>query len=232
MDDMSYRPKVKICGITRPEDVELALSLGADYIGIIVHEQSPRAVPLSRLPELVSLIPEGRRVLVDVATPTDVLSEYRNLPFDFFQIHFDLDIAIASVAAWSGLVGRDRLWMAPRIPPEEAFFPQIIMEFAETVLVDTFSKNAFGGTGKTGDWQRFLDWSALYQHKQWILAGGLNPKNVHEALNVCRPTIIDVNSGVESEPGIKDRALLTELFAQVDRFVEEQPPEPNESMYD
>lgn len=217
---MSHRPKVKICGITRPEDAELALSLGADYLGIILHEPSPRAVPLSQVPELLSVIPEGKRVLVDVGTPTDVLAEYRNLPFDFFQIHFDLDIAIATVAAWSGLVGRQRLWMAPRVPPQEIYFPQIIMEFADTVVVDTFAKDKFGGTGQTGDWQRFVDWNTLYQHKHWVLAGGLGPSNIEEALAVCMPEAIDVNSGIEREPGVKDPELMRDLFARIEQWVE------------
>jgi phosphoribosylanthranilate isomerase len=229
---MSFRPKVKICGITRPEDAELALSLGADYLGIILHEASPRAVPFARVPALLSLIPEGKRVLVDVATPTDLLAEYRNLPFDAFQIHFDLDIAIATVAAWSGLVGRDRLWMAPRVPPQELYFPQIIMEFADTVLVDTYAKETFGGTGRTGDWQRFLDWNTLYQHKRWILAGGLGPDNIEAALDVCRPEIIDVNSGVESEPGIKDPARLRELFARIEHWTTARSADPREDDHD
>lgn len=223
---MSYRPKVKICGITRAEDIERALALGADYIGIILYEASPRAVPLAQVPELLGLIPEGKRVLVDVATPTDVLAEYRNLAFDFYQIHFDLDIAIASVAAWAGLVGRERLWMAPRVPPQEAYFPQIIMEFADTVLVDTYSKEKHGGTGKVGDWQRFLDWNALYQHKHWVLSGGLGPENIAEALETCAPEIVDLSSGVESEPGIKDHDRLQILFENIEKWMAERPPEP------
>ncbi len=211
------RPKIKICGITRLEDIELALSLGADYIGINVYERSPRSVPIERVAELLEAIPKGKRVLVDVATPTDLLAQYRELPFDFFQIHFDLDIAIATVAGWSGLVGAERLWLAPRIPPQELHFPQIIMEFAETMLVDAYAKGQYGGTGHTGNWQAYLDWSALYQHKHWILAGGLNPANVGEAISICQPEIVDLASGVESEPGIKDPKLLSALFDAIDQ---------------
>lgn len=206
------RPLVKVCGITSPADAEMALELGVDYIGVILFAKSPRAVPMSRLAEIFSVVPEGKRVLVDVSTPTEVLSEYRNLPFDHFQMHFDLDVAIATVAAWAGIVGRERLWLAPRVPPQEAYFPQIIMEFADTLLVDTYAKEAFGGTGRAGDWQRFIDWSTLYQHKRWILAGGLSPLNVTAALETTEPAMIDVNSGVESSPGVKDRAKLEALM--------------------
>jgi phosphoribosylanthranilate isomerase len=155
-------------------------------------------------------------VLVDVATPPAQLEQYLSLGFDHYQIHFDLDIPIASVAAWSEIAGADGLWVAPRIPPGEAGFPQILMEFADTILLDTFSKSAYGGTGKAGqNWQRFLDCSILYQHKRWILAGGLAPDNVGAALAFTQAGTIDVNSGVESAPGIKDPDKLRRLFAAV-----------------
>lgn len=208
--------KVKVCGITRPEDARLALSLGADYIGIILYEKSPRAVPLERVPELLEVVPPGKRVLVDVAIAADKLESCLALGFDAYQIHFDLDISMASVAAWAGLVGQSALWVAPRIPDSEPHFPQILMEFADTILLDTYDKSAYGGTGRSGqNWQRFLDSTLLYQHKRWILAGGLSPVNVREALDFTHAETIDVNSGVEAAPGIKDPAKLQQLFEAV-----------------
>ena len=215
------RPKVKVCGLTRREDIAAALDAGADYIGLIIYEKSPRAISLSEVADLLEFIPRGKRVLVDVSTPTEVLAEYRSLPFDFFQMHFDLNVSIATLAAWSGLVGRRRIWMAPRIPPDESLFPQIVMEFGDTFLVDSHATDKFGGTGKTGDWQRFLDWSTLYQHKEWILAGGLGPHNVADAIRLCQPAVIDVNSAVESAPGIKDHGRIRELFEAVVRVTSE-----------
>jgi phosphoribosylanthranilate isomerase len=208
--------RIKVCGITRREDAELALSLGADYIGIILYEKSPRAVAPGAVPSLLEVVPPGKRVLVDVATPADRLESYMSLGFDAFQIHFDLDIPMASVAGWAGLVGQDRLWVAPRIPAGEPNFPQILMEFADTILLDAYDKEAYGGTGRAGlNWQRFLDCSLLYQHKRWILAGGLSPDNVREALDFTQAGTIDVNSGVESAPGIKDPEKLRLLFEVV-----------------
>ncbi|MGC9451227.1 MAG: phosphoribosylanthranilate isomerase [Oceanipulchritudo sp.] len=210
------RTKVKVCGITRPEDAELALSLGARYIGIILYEKSPRAVPPERVPELLGAIPPGKRVLVDVAPGADRLETFLPLGFDAYQIHFDLNTSMASVAAWSGLVGQQALWAAPRIPPGEPHFPQILMEFADTILLDTYDKEAYGGTGRAGrNWQRFLDCTLLYQHKNWILAGGLSPDNVREALDFTNAGTIDVNSGVEARPGIKDPEKLRRLFEEV-----------------
>ena len=208
--------KVKICGITRREDADLALSLGADYIGIIVYEKSPRAVPVDAIPALLEAIPPGKRVLVDVAPAPRRLEQHLQLGFDFHQLHFDLDISMAAVAGWSGLAGPESLWVAPRIPPQEPAFPQILMEFSETILLDTYSKEAYGGTGQSGqNWQRFLDCTLLYQHKNWILAGGLSPDNIREAIDFTEAATVDVNSGVEAAPGIKDPEKLKRLFAAV-----------------
>lgn len=206
---------VKVCGLTNELDISASLQQGADYIGVNLYQKSPRAVDLSRAVDLLGEIPPGKRVLVDVATPTHLLEEYKNLSFDYYQIHFDLDIAISSVAAWAGIVGRERLWLAPRIGPREQFFPQIVMEFADTIVLDTYSSDKYGGSGKTGDWQRFMDWSTLYQHKEWVLAGGLNPDNIEEAIRTTGAEIVDVASGVESSPGRKDHEKLARFFASV-----------------
>jgi phosphoribosylanthranilate isomerase len=215
LEERPIATQIKVCGITRPEDAQRALALGADYIGVIVYAKSPRRVALEAVSELLEAIPPGKRVLVDVSTPTDQLETYRDLGFDHYQIHFDLEVSIATVAAWAGLAGPGGLWLAPRIPPSEAYFPQVLMEFADTILCDSYSKSAFGGTGHTGDWQRFSDWTLLYQHKNWILAGGLHPGNIREALRVTGADIVDVNSGVESAPGLKDGERLKRFFEEV-----------------
>lgn len=210
------RTQVKVCGITRIEDAESAISLGAKYIGINAYPKSPRSVPIDQMAELLEVIPPGKRVVIDVAPDLDLLKQYKELGFDRFQFHFDLNIPVATIAAWSELVGSEALWLAPRIPESIQLFPQILMEFAETILLDAFDKNAYGGTGLSGqNWQRFLDCTILYQHKRWILAGGLSPDNVVEALDFTQAETIDLSSGVESEPGIKDIDKLKNLFSLV-----------------
>ncbi len=207
---------VKICGITRAADARRALELGADYLGVIVYEKSPRAVPLQQVPRLLEAIPPAKRVLVDVMPSVERLEQCLALGFAACQIHFDLEAPLSALAGWSGVAGADALWLAPRIPPEEEAFPQIIMEFADTILLDTYARDAYGGTGKAGaNWQRFLDCTLLYQHKRWILAGGLSPENIVEALRFTQAEWVDVNSGVESAPGIKDPARLELLFARI-----------------
>ncbi len=210
------RTQVKICGVTRAGDVELALSEGARYIGINAYPKSPRCVPDERLHELLEIVPSGKAVVVDVAPDEERVRQFKDLGFDRFQFHFDLTIPMSVLSAWCNLLGPEALWLAPRIPDSIPVFPQILMEFTETILLDTYSKHAYGGTGISGqNWQRFLDCTMLYQHKRWILAGGLNPENVQEALQFTRAETIDVASGIEREPGMKDPGKLELLFSKV-----------------
>jgi phosphoribosylanthranilate isomerase len=207
-----YRPvSVKVCGLTRESDVDLALELGADFCGFIVYPKSQRGLSFERAVELASRVPEGKRVLVDVETGTDDLEHRRDAGFDYFQIHAGLDVGLASLAAWSGLVGREHLWLAPRLKPGDAF-PEMVFEFADTVLLDTYHKDQVGGTGETGDWSGFAKLKQTYSQTSWVLAGGLKPDNVLGAIAASGADWVDVSSGVESEPGIKNPEKLRELF--------------------
>lgn len=206
--------RVKVCGITREADGLLARALGAHYLGINVYPKSPRSVSKKVARDLCQRFEAGTRVFVDVNTGTDELEDWADLGFDKFQIHCDYDTALVSVAAWSGMVGRENLWLAPKWPPGEPF-PQMILEFCDTVVIDAFSKDAYGGTGKTANWERFAEVATLYQHKQFILAGGLSPENVREAIAQSGTSFVDVNSGVESAPGLKDPQKLKKCFEAV-----------------
>ena len=208
---MYLHTDIKVCGLTRESDVDLALDLGADYCGFIVYPKSPRGLSLERAQELARRVPAGKRVLVDVETGTQELERYRDAGFDYFQIHCGLQVGLATLAAWSGLVGRDRLWLAPRVAPDDDF-PLAILEFAGTILVDTYATNQVGGTGVVGDWGRFSQLSAQYPQTNWVLAGGLAPKNVLSAVSQSGARQLDLNSGVERSPGIKDAAKLREVF--------------------
>ena len=209
--DMNQSVEIKVCGMTREQDVDLALSLGADFLGFIVYPKSPRGLTLAQAARLAARVPEGQRVVVDVEPSVDALKRYRDAGFDRFQIHTGLPINRSIVAAWSVAVGRDRLWLAPRVSPEDVF-PEQILQYADTVLLDTYSKQQVGGTGQTGDFSRFANLQQQYADTQWVLAGGLTPSNVIDAITRSGTQHIDVNSGVESAPGIKDPEKLRELF--------------------
>ena len=202
---------IKVCGMTREEDVELALSLGANFLGFIVYPQSPRGITLDRAVELAASVPEGKRVIVDVETAPDDLLRYRDAGFDRFQIHAALPIDEQRLARWSEIVWRDRLWLAPRVAPTDVF-PESVLAYTDTVLLDTYSKDQVGGTGHTGDFERFANLKLQFEDTQWMLAGGLTPSNVLDAVARSTATRVDVNSGVESAPGIKNPEQLRELF--------------------
>tara|TARA_B110000093_G_scaffold68732_1_gene74673 strand:+ start:1349 stop:1993 length:645 start_codon:yes stop_codon:yes gene_type:complete len=211
---MNQDVDIKICGMTREEDVELALSLGANFLGFIVYPQSPRGITLERAVALATSVPAGQSVIVDVETAPDDLLRYRDAGFGRFQIHASLPIAEARVARWSEIVWRDRLWLAPRVAPTDVF-PEFVLEYTDTVVLDTFSEDQVGGTGHTGDFARFASLKQQYDDTQWMLAGGLSPTNVFDALVHSTASRIDVNSGVETAPGIKDPEKLRELFRVV-----------------
>lgn len=206
-------PKVKVCGITRAEDAELALAEGTDSLGFILYEKSPRKITLSQAQGLFvdAKIPEAKRVVVDVSPDINRLTNWKNGGFSFYQLHFPHDLSRERISDWAGLVGPENLWLAPKLPPEEPF-PKDLIEFADNFLIDGHSSDAYGGTGQTADWSRFAEWKRLWPHKGWILAGGLSPENIREALNLSGADRVDANSGVESAPGIKDPAKLRAFF--------------------
>ena len=202
--------KIKVCGITREADIELALSLGIDWLGINLYEPSPRSVALPQAMRLLKNIPAGKRVCVTVMPTLRQLQSFLNAGFDFIQVHCDFETPAHKVAEWSQTVSPSRLWLAPKLPPDHPF-PEPLLPYADTFLVDTFSRHAYGGTGATGNWQQFAQLRQHNSKKNWILAGGLNPDNIEAAIRQSTTHIVDVNSGVETSPGIKDAAKLRKL---------------------
>ncbi len=140
-----------------------------------------------------------------------LLRELKEIGFDRYQIHFDCaDNGLDKVIGWADIVGRDSLWLAPRLAAGDPF-PEYILSYCHGVLRDSFSPDKHGGTGLTGDWSEFLQLKRRYPQVEWILAGGLRPDNLEEALASADPDWVDVNSGVEISPGIKDRERLSQL---------------------
>lgn len=146
---------------------------GLIFLGFIVYPRSPRGITLERASELAALVPVGKRVIVDVETAPDDLLRYRDAGFDRFQIHANLPIDLVRLARWSEIVWRDRLWLAPRVSPEDVF-PESVLEYTDTVVLDTYSKARVGGTGHTGDFGRFASLKKQYEDTQWMLAGRID----------------------------------------------------------
>ncbi len=213
---MDRQIKVKVCGLTRVEDVERVLELGAHYCGFIVYPKSPRGLDVLKASELASIAPRGKRVVVDVEPSVEQLETYQESGFDFFQLHTRGAFDPALCAAWSAVVGPERLWLAPRLAPGEPF-PLECLKYTRTVLLDTYSKSQVGGTGETGDWGQFADLARAHPNTTWILAGGLNPDNALDAITQTGAEHLDFNSGVESALGVKDHAKLEALFRTLER---------------
>jgi len=202
---------IKVCGITLPEQAKAISGMGADYLGTIVYEKSPRHVPYEALKTLLPSIPESKRILVDVAPSLERLQHYWTLGYHAAQIHFDLSTDKPLIEAWSKQVGKENLWLAPKIPPT-VDFPEYLFDYADTFVLDTYKKDAFGGTGETGGWERFKAWKAQFPDKRFILAGGLSPENLLVAIAATGTTHVDLNSGFETSPGIKDLEKVRGVF--------------------
>ncbi len=202
--------RIKVCGLTTLAGVRFAHASGADYIGFNLYPKSPRFIPLAEAVQLIAQLPDLKTVAVMVSPTVEELAAANTAGFDFFQIHFPIDTPVAAVAAWVVEVGRARLWLAPKLPVEQDL-PASLLSLADTFLFDTFHAQGFGGSGRTGDWGKFLRHQQSHPEKTWILAGGLNPENVGAAIRQSGAAFLDVNSGVESAPGVKDQGKLRQL---------------------
>lgn len=209
--------RVKVCGLTSLVDAGLADAIGADYLGFILYAASPRFVTLEHYRAMAVRLPARRRVAVSVEPGEAELAAQAAAGFDFFQVHFrpgpDDEVRLER---WSRAVGRERLWLAPKLPPGVEV-TAAMRQAAEGIVVDTFHAGGFGGSGRTGDWEGFARQRQLYAENTWILAGGLNAANIGAALARSGARVVDVNSGVESAPGIKDAVKLREFAAELRR---------------
>lgn len=208
---MENKIQFKVCGLTRVADAHAAHAAGASFLGFIFYSKSPRHIQLEEFLKIADELPDLPKVAVTVAPSLDELTAFKEAGFDFFQIHFAANAA-GRVAEWSALVGRDRLWLAPKISPEETFDPAWL-EFADTVLWDGYKKGAstYGGTGTHSDWATFRELKKTHKGTRWILAGGLSPDNAMEAFRETNAAVLDFNSGLEISPGIKDQDRIAQV---------------------
>src|SRR5262245_23356697 len=196
---------VKICGITRREDAEAAVAEGAQALGFVFWPESPRFLEPSLAEVIAAMLPNSiARVGVFVNQPAPhVNAVASSVGLSAVQLHGDEDervidqIALPVIKAVSARNGAslDRRW------------PEPVM-----LLVDADDPIRRGGTGTEADWSMAAD---LARRRRVLLAGGLRPENVARAIEAVRPYGIDVSSGVEQSPGVKDRQLLAALFEAV-----------------
>lgn len=221
--------RVKICGVTRLEDALTSLEAGADYLGFILYPPSPRAIAPRDLSDLIGQLRQRVEIfarpqpplLVGVfvnETPAYVAQVLDKCQLDLAQLSGDETPAQINDPA-SEIGGR--AYKALRMKAEDSM--AVIEDYYakeesawETpiprLLLDTPHNSLYGGTGQTGSWPLVAQLSAHYPGV--MLAGGLTPDNVAEAVRQVRPFAVDVASGVESSPGRKDHALVRAFVTQ------------------
>lgn len=204
---------VKVCGITRAEDAAFAVTCGADALGFIAYVKSPRFISPEKVGKICKNIPDKiRKVGVFVDAEFSAILPYIDAGIDIIQFHGGESAKFALSAKKSFNV---EIWKAIR-PKRREYLERYRNYPAEKFLIDTFCVSTPGGTGKTADW-KLAKLATDVLSAPVILAGGLNPANIAEAVRRVHPWGIDVNSGVESSPGIKNRQLIKKIFSAIER---------------
>lgn len=219
---MSLHTRVKICGITESGDAEVAHNLGAEWLGFNFYAESPRAVTWETARAIRADIPDAKSVYLQVRPDLDELRAAVSEGFDRYQLHFSVTEDPAVIESWAHIVTPARLWLAPRMRPEDEF-PPALTELAHGFLLDAYHKDQYGGTGLVSDWSRFRALAHRYPEKDWILAGGLKPENITEAVAETGTRIVDLNSGVEIRPGRKSDARMKEAFLKLREYDRRNP---------
>lgn len=203
---MSNKPRIKICGITRKEDALFSASLGVDALGFIFAE-SPRQVTPNQVRQITANLPpfvSTVGVFVD-ADPDHIRHVVRTCRLDWVQLHGSESPACCSdlgLKVLKAIRVRDTGSIESMAPYKD---------HVQGFVLDTYVKGQKGGTGKT------FNWALAKQAGKYgpiIVAGGLTPDTVKEAIDMAKPYGIDVSSGVESAPGIKDHEALQKFVDQ------------------
>jgi len=195
--------RIKICGITNLEDALLSAYLGADALGFIFAKESPRAITPESARSIIDKLPPfivSVGVFVD-SPEEEIVSIIKHTGIQCVQLHGN-----ESPSDYSKI----KIPVIKAFRVNEHFQMDTLLRFpALAYLLDTFVKEKAGGTGKTFDWDIAI---AAQSYGKIILAGGLTPENIADAIRKVHPYGIDINSGVESSPGNKDKRKLQKLF--------------------
>jgi len=211
--------KIKICGITRPDDAHYAAELGADYLGFIFVPDSPRYIDPKK----------AARIIAQVQWSGGKGSRHDGRPIESQPLHcvgVFRDASLEEIRRVCQIAGNDHVQLhgnesddlvrelgkpVIRAVPVGETVP-IVATSAEWLLFDTHDAQKGGGTGRPFDWSLL---ARVPRTKPFFLAGGLNADNVTDAVRAVRPDGIDVSTGVESAPGVKDPAKLRKFFDRV-----------------
>ena len=208
------RTRIKVCGMTRVDDVQHAVSQGVDAIGMILHANSPRAIGLDQaalirqaVPAFISLV----GVFVD-AEQAFIEQAIDQAGIDLIQLHGN-ETEEHGQALSRPYIKAIRAKSAEQVNQDCKLFPS-----AQAILLDPYVAGQHGGTGQELSldlWPQEL--SSNNEARSLILAGGLSPENVADRIAALAPYAVDMNSGLERSPGFKDKALLEQAIMEVQR---------------
>ncbi len=200
--------KVKICGITRLADARYCAAAGADYLGFIQHPESPRYIDPSAARDIIEWVygPEPVGVFVD-RSADEINSAVETAGFAFAQLHGDEDPQVCADVGVP-VIKAFRIGDATTSAEVASFFDRY-RDVADYFLLDSRTDAAHGGTGATFDWSVA---AAPFEENRIFLAGGIRAANVAEAVRAVSPFAVDISSGVESSPGIKEFEKIDALF--------------------
>lgn len=201
------RTRVKICGITREQDLHASVDAGADAVGFVFYNKSPRAVTLEEAARLAAQLPAFvAPVALFVDPPPEFVIEVMlSIPQVLLQFHGNESPEFCA-SYWRPYMKALRMQPGADLPGLAGGFAG-----ASALLLDSYKPGVPGGTGETFDWARI----PASLPRPLVLAGGLNPENVAAAVRQVRPYAVDVSGGVELAPGLKDAARMRAFIAAV-----------------
>lgn len=212
------RTKVKICGITTLEDARFASGALADYLGFIFYDKSPRYIEPAKAGAIINWIEGPAKVGVFVNQPLDDVNEIAvRTGIDLVQLHGDESPGYCDMINFPVIKA---FHVTSETNTEDlASEMEAYKNSADYFLFDTKIGGLYGGTGQTFDWSLLQN---LSMGKPFFLSGGLNARNVQEAINKVSPDVVDLSSGLEESPGLKDFDKIEEFFDVMRDIWEEQ----------
>ncbi|MCW6034802.1 phosphoribosylanthranilate isomerase [Spirulina subsalsa FACHB-351] len=202
--------RIKICGITQPEQGQAIAALGITTLGFICVERSPRFIAPPHLKDLLATLPRDlHKIGVFVnATLAEIQEIVTLTDLTGVQLHGDESPSFCQVLGQE-MPGVE-LWKALRLKTSESLkVVQDYTPFVDAILLDAYHPQQYGGTGQVLNWADLADFAPPVP---WFLAGGLTPGNIGEALKQVQPSGIDLSSGVERSPGDKDLQKVAQLL--------------------
>lgn len=209
------RVEVKFCGLTRESDARAAAELGARYVGVIF-AGGPRNLDPARAREVLDAAGPGvdRVGVFGCQSPSEIAKIVDEAHLDIVQLH--ADPAVADVQAVNAATGA-RIWAVVRVSGDRVHaILYDLWNSADALVLDSKTNGTLGGTGRSFDWSA-VEQSRRDRARPLVVAGGLTAINVGRAIEMLSADIVDVSSGVESSPGIKDHTRMSEFMIAVDR---------------